>query len=255
MKTLIQLLLVLSLVMTGCAGGGKNFTKEQREKQGKIHYQLGIDALNKGLLPKAFDELIQSDHDYPNQPEVQGALAYAWRLRGDLKKSEAYYRKALYLKPDSPATHNNYASLLIQMKRYEDAEREARKALSDPRYPNQHLAFMNLGDALLNQDKFNEAITAYRQAERFVPGNPLPKLKEAQAYVRYERFNYAQALLETMLRNKPDDRAAVEMLEGLLVKQGKRPEARRVLESFIGITTSDLDRAWAKDELNRLDHD
>jgi len=257
MSTFIKLLLVLSLVLTGCAtgSGGKRFSKADREKQGKIHYELGIDALNKGLLPKAFDELMQSDSDYPNQPDVQSALAYAWRLRGDLQKSEQFYKKALRLNSKSPATHNNYASLLIQMQRYEDAESEARKALADPRYPNQHLAYLNLGDALLNQNKFNEAITAYRRAGQFLPGNPLPKLKEAEAYVRYERPNYAQALLETMLREQPDDRAAVEMLEGLLVKQGKRPEARQVLKSFVGIATSALDRAWARDELEKLDHD
>lgn len=247
----LKLLLILALLLGGCAGGN-SVKKEIQQKKARIHYELGIDALNKGVLPKAFDELMQSDADLPNQPEVQDALAYAWRLRGDLKKSEKLYRKSLRLDPDAPSTHNNYASLLLQMKRYKDAESEARKALSDPRYPNQHLAYLNLGDALLAQDKFNEAISAYRQAAAFVPGNPLPKLKEAEAYIHYERYNYAEALLQTMLRNQPDDRQAAAMLVNLYQKQGKLPEARKTLKTFAGKATNDLDRAWAKDELDRL---
>ncbi|HXH72725.1 MAG TPA: tetratricopeptide repeat protein [Mariprofundaceae bacterium] len=245
----LNLLLAFALLLTGCAGKASNAAQQ---KKAKIHYELGIDALNKGLLPKAFDELMQSDADLPDQPEVQDALAYAWRLRGDLNKADKLYRKSLRLKSDSPATHNNYASLLLQMKRYKDAESEARQALTDPRYPNQHLAYMNLGDALLEQNKFNEAISAYRQAGTFIPGNPLPQLKEAQAYIRYERFNYAEALLQTMLRNQPDDKAAVELLVKLYQKQGKLPEARKALQAFVDKTGNDMDRAWAKDELDHL---
>ena len=33
-----------------------------------------------------------------------------------------------------------------------------------PRYPNQDLAFINLGDALLGQEKLDEAIRSYGQA-------------------------------------------------------------------------------------------
>jgi len=252
MSTLIRFSLVLALLLTGCTAGGKNLTNDQREKQAKSHYQLGIDALNKGLLPKAFDELMQSDAALPNQPHVQDALAYCWRLRGNLDKAESYYRKSIRLDSKVPATHNNYANLLLDMKRYKDAESEARKALEDPRYLNQHLAYMNLGDALLEQDHFNEAITAYRQAGAFAPGNPLPGLKEAAAYIRYDRLNYAEALLATMLRSHPDNRGAVQLLVALQTKQGDLPAARKTLQTFIEKTQNDLNRAWAKDELDKL---
>jgi len=251
MNTLMRFTLVGALLLAGCAGG-KKVSDVQRDKQAAIHYELGIDALNKGLLPKAFDELMQSDAAKPNQAEVQDALAYCWRLRGDMKKAEKLYRKSLYIDSKAPATHNNYASLLLQMKRYPDAEKEARKALEDPRYPNQHLAYMNLGDALLAQDHFNEAIDAYRQAGSFIPGDPLPKLKEAEAYVRYDRLNYAEALLSTLLRDQPDTRDAVEMLVNLQRKQGNLPAARQTLQTFADKTGNALDRAWAKDELDKM---
>jgi len=251
MSTLMRFTLAVALLLTGCAGG-KKVSDAQLEKQAQIHYELGIDALNKGLLPKAFDELMQSDAAKPNQAEVLDALAYCWRLRGDLDKADKMYRKALRIDSRSPATHNNYASLLLQMKRYPDAEKEARKALEDPRYPNQHLAYMILGDALLEQDHFNEAIDAYRRAGSFIPGDPLPQLKEAEAYVRYDRLNYAEALLSSLLREQPDSRDAVEMLVNLQRKQGNLPSARQTLQSFVNKARNELDRAWAKDELDKL---
>lgn len=247
----VMLMTAISLMPAGCASNGRHFTDEQLQKQAEIHFELGIDALNKGLLPKAFDELIQADNIQPNQPKVLDALAYAWRLRGDLEKAEKYYQKALRA-GSRAATHNNYANLLVQMKRYKQAERHARKALEDPRYPNQHLAFLNLGDALLGQGKFNDAIIAYQQAAKLRPNDLLPPLKEATAYLQYDRPNYSRAILEDLRRKFPDNRMVTEKLVELLKQQHDLPAARAVLQSFQARSKSPLDRAWASDELMLL---
>lgn len=253
MKLRLAASLLLALLATGCATGPGNKSLD-RDKQAQLHYQLGIDALNKGLLPKAFEELMESDKLHANQPQVLDALAYAWRLRGDLAKSEEFYRKALRAGPLS-ATHNNYASLLLQLKRYSEAEREARKALEDPRYPNQNLAFLNLGDALLEQGKFNEAIEAYQQASLFRNWDPLPKVKEAQAYMRYGRENQARAILQDALHKAPDNRLVVETMVKLMKSLHDLPRARLVLENFRQATNNKLDRAWASDEIESLDRE
>jgi Tfp pilus assembly protein PilF len=224
---------------------------EQQEKLAKLHYQIGIDALNKGRLPKAFDELMQSNSMRPKQAEVLDALAYAWLLRGNLKKSESHYRKSLRIKAQA-STQNNYANLLNKMKRYTEAEIMAQKALEDPRYPNQDLAFINLGDALLGQDKFDEAIRSYAQAQLFNSNNILPQLKAANAYVRYNRLHEARVLYRKLILQHGNSRAIIKDMLELLKKQGDPAEARRVLSQFSTRATSAQDKAWARDELEKL---
>jgi len=244
------LLACLCFMLSAC-GSNKHMSEDQQNNLSKIHYQMGIDALNKGLLPKAFKELIEADEIRPNQVEIEDALAYAWRLRGELDKSEKYYKKALSHSPQA-STMNNYGSLLIQMKRYQDAEKQLRKALEDPSYPNQNLVFLNLGDTLLEQGNFNDAIDAYRKAQRFQPDDILPKIKEAGAYIRFNRLNYARAMYETLLRANADNRFVAEGLLAVMEKQNDLSAAREMLAKFQQQATTDLDRAWAADEIQRL---
>jgi Tfp pilus assembly protein PilF len=244
------LALYCALALSACA---TTIQKEvgQREKLAKLHYQIGVDALNKGLLPKAFDELIKSNAMHRNQAEVLDALAYAWLLRGDLKKSENYYRKSLRIKALA-ATQNNYANLLNKTGRYKEAESMARKALDDPRYPSQDLAFINLGDALLGQGKFDDAIHSYGQAQLFNSNNILSQLKVADAYLQYDRLHEARALYKTLMLQNSNRRIVVMGMLKLLKKQNNMEEARRILVQFGHQATSTQDQTWAREELERL---
>lgn len=227
---------------------------KQQDIGAKLHYEIGIDALRKGDMPRAFSELMKSDKMRPDQPDVLDALGVAWRMRGDLKKADSYYRRMIRQSNLSPRNYTNYASLLLQMQHYKQAEAMARKALQDPRYPNQDLAMINLGDALLGQDRFNEAIAAYRQALQVNPDSLAAVLHEAQAYERYDRFNYARALYETKLRQLPGNRALTEALLALLKKRNDTDAARALLQKYRDAHKSDpLQKAWAEDELNQLD--
>jgi Tfp pilus assembly protein PilF len=228
---------------------------EQKVDTGaKLQYEIGVDALRNGDLPKAFDALMKSDKMRPNQPNVLDALGVAWRMRGDLDKAEGYYRRLIHLPGVSPRNYTNYSSLLLQMKKYKEAELMARKALNDPRYANQDLAFINLGDALLGQGRFNEAVTAYRQALQMNPNSLAAVLHEAQAYVQYNRYNYARALYETKLRDLPGNRDLTEALLSLLKKQNDLDAARTLLEGYRDLHSKDpLQKAWAEDELDQLD--
>ncbi len=244
-------LLICCTVLTACQSPAR---VQKIDTGAKLHYELGVDALRKGELPKAFDELMKSDKMRPNQPDVLDALGVAWRMRGDLKKADTYYRRLIRLPGVSPRNYTNYSSLLLQMKKYKEAELMARKALNDPRYANQDLAFINLGDALLGQDRFNEAIGAYRQALQMNPNSLAAVLHEASAYAQYGRYNYARALYETKLRDLPGNRALTEALLALLKKQNEFDAARELLEGYRDFHSKDpLQKAWAEDELNQLD--
>lgn len=246
-------LLLLLMTLSACASSGKVDNPEKQAKLAHIHYQLGVDALGKqGMLPKAFDELMKSNQILPNQPEVLDALAYAWLLRGDMKKAEAYYLRAIRHDAGA-ATHNNYANLLNRMQRYPEAEKAARQALADPRYPNQDLAFINLGDALLGQKQFDAAIQAYLQARVFNPDSELVNLRVARAYAKSGKLQEARALYGMVIRKQQDNRQAVEGLLNVLEQQQDKAAARQTLNRFIKHTPSALDRTWALDELQQIE--
>ena len=253
--TYFSFIVISALGLSSCSTSIK-MEPEKLNKLAYTHYQLGIDALGKeGMLPKAFDELLQSDKLRPNQPVVLNALAFAWLLRGDMKKSEGYYRKAIQ-HGGGALTFTNYANLLNRLHRFPEAETYAQKALDDPRYPHQDKAFINLGDALLGQDRFEPAIHAYQQAELFNSEDPIIKFKLAHAYYQHGQLIQAQVLYAIFLRQQPGYRPAVEELTQAFLKTNKRQLASQTLTTFSQHTTSSMDKAWAKKQLDSINrHD
>lgn len=224
---------------------------ELQAKRVDIHYQLGIDALDKENMPKAFAELMHAMNIDPDRSDVLAALGYAWQLRGDLDKANTYYLRAIKNDPSS-ATYNNFGGLLLQMNKPKLAEGYFRKALDNPRYPHPDIAYINLGDALLQQNRFNAAISAYHQARILNHFQETSRIREAAAYVRYDRITYAKALYGTILRDKPNNRQALEGLVGMLRKEGKITEIKKQLKQFHGQASNPLDQAWAEEEIKRL---
>jgi type IV pilus biogenesis/stability protein PilW len=244
-------LLVATLMLGACASTSTKPKEGATTKQVESHYRLGLDALEKNNLPKAFDELLHAEQLNAKRADVLDALGYAWRLRGNLEKSHEYYRRALAIDP-AARTWNNYGTLLLAMDKPKEAESAFKKALDDPRYPRPDFAYINLGDALLMQDRLNDAIAAYRQARMLNPLQETSRLKEAAAYREHDRPAFAKAMYETILRDSPANRQALEGLLSLLQEQRDNNEARRQLRQFIKLTPEPMDRAWAEETLKAI---
>jgi len=238
-------------MLAGCQTTARHEVPDARAKSAEMHFRLGIDALNKNNLPKAFTELLHAEKLAPERADILDALGIAWIKRGDPGKAEAYYRRAIHTDP-APSTYNNYGGLLMTMGKFKEAEAMFRKALNDPRYLHPDIAYINLGDALLEQGRFDEAIASYRQARQMNPIQQVSRLREAQAYEKYGRTHYAKAMYEAILREHPDNRSAMQGLLGLLRKSGERHEARQRLAAFSKHATRPEDIAWAQEEMNKL---
>ncbi|MDX8388646.1 MAG: hypothetical protein R8M46_08990 [Ghiorsea sp.] len=246
-RLLATLLLIVSL--SACQSSPeKKQSDEDKSKRAAFHYRLGIDALHKGFLPKAFEELMLADSIAPKQAETLDAIAYAWRVRGDNKEAKKYYKQAIKA-GGSSATRNNYGSLLVELGEYKEAAEHLNIALEDPRYRNQALAFTNLGDALVGLEDLKGSVAAYRKAHMLSPKWSQPQLREAEAYVHFDRPNYAQALYETILRQEPANQAALLGLITVVKNTGERDLLKMYIQTFIEKTPGALQKAWAKDEL------
>ncbi len=241
-------ILLLCLQLTACISADD---REVLKKRANAHFDIGVDALRSGNLPKAFDELMLADKILPHQPHILDTLGNAWRMRGDLNKAEQYFKKALRY-GDQPSIHTNYASLLLQMGRFSDARAEIAKTLKDPRYAKQDIAYIILGDSLIGEGKLDEGIQAYRRAGRINPRQLLSRLREARVYANSGRYSFAIALYETLLREHPDNREAVMGLIPLLKQQGDMQHIHHYLVNLRNYTRNKADRAWAEEQLTKL---
>ncbi len=101
------------------------------------------------------------------------------------------YTKAIELKPDDPATHNNYGLALAKAKKYTEAEAELKKAAElDPASAFQR--FYNLGALMSNIGQGEQASKAFKAAIDSAPDNP----KNAESYYQYGLSLAGQATVD-----------------------------------------------------------
>jgi tetratricopeptide (TPR) repeat protein len=138
------------------------------------------DAFNQGMTAmqgKQYDAAIaafaNANEMDPKQNVIWAQLADAYMQssgqktgadqQAALDKGLEAYTKALELKPDDAALHNNYALALVKAKKIPDAQAELAKAAQiDP--PNAGRYFYNLGAVLVNTGQNEAAGEAFKKA-------------------------------------------------------------------------------------------
>src|SRR6202046_3454461 len=154
-------------------------------------FNAGKDALtakNYDAAAEAFQKGVEMD---PNQNVIWANLADAYVGQAGAKtgadqqalyaKALDAYSKAIELKPDNPAYHNNYALTLAKAKKFDEAQAELNKAAQlDP--PQAGRYYYNLGAVFVNNGQSGAAEEAFKKA---IDTNP--DYADAQ-------FQYATAL-------------------------------------------------------------
>jgi Tfp pilus assembly protein PilF len=166
---------------------------KEREGQLKQHKELN-DAFNLGMTAiadKQYDQAVQSltkaSEIGPQELAVWANLADAYMKLAGTKTGPEFdaatgkgleaYAKAIELKPEDAATHNNYALALVQAKKIPEAQAELTKAAQlDP--PNAGKYYYNLGAVLTNANQADAAVEAFQKA---IAADP----KYAEAYYQY----------------------------------------------------------------------
>jgi len=179
-------------------------TLKEREGQLKQHKELN-DAFNVGMTAmaaaqaastpaekqKGFEDAVQAltkaSEIGPTELAVWANLADAYMKLAGTKtgpefddaatKGLAAYSKAIELKPEDAATHNNYALALVQAKKIPEAQGELTKAAQlDPTNAGKY--YYNLGAVLTNANQSEAAVEAFQKA---IAADP----NYAEAYYQY----------------------------------------------------------------------
>jgi tetratricopeptide (TPR) repeat protein len=168
-------------------------TLKEREGQLKQHKELN-DAFNAGMAAmgdKQYDQAVQSltkaSEIGPTELAVWANLADAYMKLASTKTGAEFdanaqkgldsYSKAIELKPEDAATHNNYALALVQAKKVPEAQAELTKAAQlDPTNAGKY--YYNLGAVLTNANQSDAAVDAFQKA---IAADP----NYAEAYYQY----------------------------------------------------------------------
>jgi tetratricopeptide (TPR) repeat protein/peroxiredoxin len=212
-------------------------------------YGLGSVYLNQEKMTEArdcFDRAVKLTASYPDTlPNAWNNLGLITAREGHAEQAIPYFEKALRLSPDHTVALVNLGSAYRQLKRWDESRRSFERALAThpddpeanyglgmvfaqtddtdraydylqralqarPAYPE---ALNNLGILYLRTHRPDQAIATFEECIRVAPAFDQAYLNLARVYVIEEQPEKARAILLDLLKQRPDDAQAREMLD------------------------------------------
>jgi TolB-like protein/Flp pilus assembly protein TadD len=165
----------------------------------------------------------------PDLAEARGLLANALQKDWHWAEAEAEYRRAIELSPSDAGAHAGLADWLLCQGRTEEALASARRAQElDP------LAFngIQVGWILFQARRYDEAIRELRTALTIAPKNPMALWYLGFALTGARQFDEAITTLEGAASISDRSSAVLGVLVRAYAGAGRRTEALRVLEEL-----------------------
>jgi tetratricopeptide (TPR) repeat protein len=202
-------------------------------------FNAGKDALTAKNYDAAVENFQKGVEMDPNQNVIWANLADAYvglaagktgaDQQAPLDKALEAYSKAIALKPDNPAYHNNYALTLAKTKKIDEAQNELNKAAQlDP--PQAGRYYYNLGAVFVNN---GQAAAAEVEFKKSIEANP--DYADAQ-------FQYATALSAKLVTGSDGKVVAPDGMKEALEKylqldpMGQFADAAKGMLQLIGAT-------------------
>ncbi len=187
-------------------------------------YNLGNCLGDLGRLSEAVAAYREALTLRPEYAQAQFYLGVALQRDGQIASAEAAYREALALYAHPwPDVQNQLANLLMDQKRWSEAETLYREALAvTPRSPELH---SNLGNCLQLQGHFAEAETLCREAIHLAPDHAPAWNNLGNTLQSLDRPLEAQAAFRAAITHDPDMAFAHSNLGNALRDAGLLQEA------------------------------
>ena len=189
--------------LAGCVSsdGSKALKREDpTESAAKTNIQLGIAYLQQGNYTVAREKLERSLKQNPKDPDVHTSLGLLYDRTGEPKLADKHYQEALKLAPNNPDISNNYAIYLCKRGRVDEGVERFSAVAANRYYRTPEVALTNAGVCLRNAKRFDEA----------------------------------QARFIGAIKARPDYSEATVQLATLHVERGQLPEARKVVDTYLG---------------------
>ena len=201
-------------------------------------YDAAVEAFDKGSKMDAKQHVIWAN--LADAYKGQAATKTGDEQAAIFAKGIDAWSKALELKPDDPGYRNNYALLLVDGKKYKEAEEELNKAAAlDPAKAGTY--FYNLGAVLTNRAQLEPAGAAFKKAidsdpkhadAQFQYGMYLVSKAETTAEGKFKMPDGTREAFQTYLDLKPTGQFAdsakgiLQTMESTVTTKYENPDAK-----------------------------
>jgi len=160
------LVIAALLLLSGCAA---KRDEEVRKLQARATYEQAVRNLSENRLAlgmAALKEALQLDPDNAQYHNTLGLVLLNLDRPVD---AQAEFQTAVDLDKTSPDLQHNVGVALAQQKRFDDAIAAYKKALTFPTYTTPEVAYYNMGEAYIRLGKPQEAEESFRAAIQLEP--------------------------------------------------------------------------------------
>jgi len=194
-------------------------------------------------LDRALDAFRAAVRLNPDEPQLQIGAANCLALRGDFAGAETQLRKVVRRYPGAFFGWFNLGNAVRDQGRLEEAAKIFERAVQlGPDNPDAHT---NFGSALHQLQRFDEALNHYRAAIRLRPADATGHCNLASALIDLGRYAEGEAAAREALRIDPPSVPAHSMLAAALSSQGRMLDALPVYRAAVALAPEDVRLASA----------
>jgi len=200
-------------------------------QDGELEFNTGLNHLRDGRIQLAIASFKQAVDKDGDNPYFLKGLGLAYVQADDLKDAIKAFRKALDLNPYYVDVYNDLGAALILKGDRDEGKQQFLTAFNHPQNPTPELSARNMGQALLEEQRPDQALNWFRTS---LQRNP----RYADAYIGISDCLRAMQLpeeeiaqLELGHERLPDDLSITLALGEAYYSQGRFKDARGLLET------------------------
>jgi Tfp pilus assembly protein PilF len=189
--------LLVSALLIGWLSGCA--TSEGSAQKSKGYYQEGIASLEYDQQ-KAFVSFQKAVKLDPNNKEARYGLGHILALQGKLVHAEEEFTAATKLDDSYSEAYTYLGQVLEKQERWTEAIAAFRQALTNPLYATPDLARFHLGRILAHEGNFQGAMEAFEDALVVNPPNVPPALLHLELGRAYYKLGFERRSKETLTK-------------------------------------------------------
>jgi tetratricopeptide (TPR) repeat protein len=203
-STRTVLIFSISILLLSCASQEKKIEQE-REKNPKYQYNVGIVYLNNGQPDEAIKYLRKALSLQPKFDLAFDGMGLAYSMKGDFAEAIKYYSEALTANPSLTDAHNHLATAYQEQGLLDNAEKHFLAAVDDETYHSRELPLYNLARLFYLKEENEKALEYVSLALNIKPEFAMGHNLKGLVHERFKDYRNAIISYQAAIKILPDD--------------------------------------------------